>query len=84
MKKELAHLAKMPDKDIDYSDIPEVKDFTGWEPNPFFKPIKGQVSAKLYKDVILWLKMHGSLSDFLNKLCREKMFEERQQIAHAL
>lgn len=84
MLEELKNLAEMPDEDIDYSDIPEVTNLVGWEPNPFFKPIKASISAKLDKDVIAWLKMHGSVSAFLNRLCREKMFEEHQMLAHSL
>lgn len=84
MVEELKALANMKDEDIDYSDIPEIADFTGWEPNPFFKPIKAAVSAKLDKDVIAWLKMHGSVSKFLNQICREKMQEERKELAQAI
>jgi uncharacterized protein (DUF4415 family) len=84
MLEELKALESMRDEDIDYSDIPEITDFTGWEPNPFFKPIKAPISAKLDKDVIAWLKIHGSVSKFLNQICREKMFEEKQKLAHAL
>lgn len=73
---ELKKLADMPDEKIDYSDIPEITDFTNWQPNPFFKPIKSPISAKLDKDIIMWLKMHGSVSKFLNQICREKMMEE--------
>lgn len=84
MLEELKKLSAMPDEDIDYSDIPEVTDLVGWQPNPLFKPIKAPISAKLDKDVIAWLKMHGSLSGFLNKLCREKMFEEHQKLAQSI
>lgn len=84
MVEELKALANMKDEDIDYSDTPEITDFTGWEPNPFFKPVKAPVSAKLDKDVIAWLKMHGSISKFLNQICREKMQEERKELAQAI
>jgi hypothetical protein len=36
------------------------------------------------KDIIVWLKMHGSVSGFLNRLCRDKMYEEYQRLAHSL
>ena len=84
MLEELQILNGMVDDEIDYSDIPEVTTLKGWQPNPLFKPIKAPISAKLDKDVIAWLKMHGSLSGFLNKLCREKMFEEHQKLIKAL
>lgn len=37
---ELKALKKMSDKDIDYSDIPEVKSMAGWKQNPFFNQLK--------------------------------------------
>lgn len=84
MLKELKLLANIKDEDIDFSDIPEIMDFTDWKPNPFFKPIKAPISAKLDKDIIAWLKMHGPVSKFLNQICREKMQEEKQLIMRAL
>jgi hypothetical protein len=38
----------------------------------------------LDKDVIAWLKIHGPVSKFLNQICREKMQEERQELAQAM
>lgn len=84
MLEELNALENISDDDIDYLDIPEVTSLIGWEPNPFFKPIKAPISAKLDKDVIAWLKMHVSISGFLNKLCREKMHEEHEKLASAI
>jgi uncharacterized protein (DUF4415 family) len=84
MLEELRVLANIQDENIDYSDIPEITSLAGWEPNPFFKPVKAPISAKLDKDVIAWLKIHGSVSKFLNQICREKMQEERQELAQAM
>jgi len=50
---------------------------TAWEPNPFFKPVKAQLSAKIDRDILAWLKLHGEVSKFLNKLLRDRMLEER-------
>ncbi len=79
-KQQIQHLKNLPDKKIDFSDIPEASNFSDWQPNPFFKPVKGQLSAKIDKDLIAWLKMHGEVSKFLNTLLREKMFEERRHL----
>ena len=76
-KQQIEHLKNLPDEAIDFSDVPEAMQLTGWEPNPFFKPVKGQLSAKLDKDLIAWLKLHGEVSKFLNRIVREKMLEER-------
>lgn len=78
-KQQIEYIKNLKDDDIDYSDAPEVTDFTHWEPNPFFKPIKVQLSAKIDKDIFAWLKVHGKVSEFLNAMLRQKMFEERQQ-----
>ena len=78
---QIEYLKNLKDEDIDYSDAPAVTDFINWQPNPFFKPIKAQLSAKVDKDILAWLKMHGEVSKFLNQVLREKMFEERQSLA---
>ena len=46
-KEQIEHLKNLKDEDIDYSDAPAVTDFTNWQPNPFFKPVKAQISAKI-------------------------------------
>ena len=76
-QEQIEFLKNLKDEDIDFSDIPEITDLTGWEPNPFFKPIKVQLSAKVDKDIFAWLKMHGEASKFLNKILRDKMIDER-------
>ena len=81
--KQIKHLKTLPDDKIDFSDLPEVTDFKNWEPNPFYKPVKTQLSAKVDKDIMAWLKMHGEVSRFLNKILREKMLEDRQHGSHA-
>lgn len=80
-KEQIEHLKNLKDEEIDYSDASAVTDFTNWQPNPFFKPVKAQISAKIDKDILAWLKMHGEVSKFLNKVLREKMLEERHNLA---
>lgn len=76
-QEQLDYIKNQKDEDIDYTDAPAITDFTNWHPNPFFKPVKAQISAKIDKDILAWLKMHGEVSKFLNKVLREKMLEER-------
>lgn len=80
-KEQIEYIKNLKDEDIDFSDAPEVTDFTNWQPNPFFRPVKAQISAKIDKDILAWLKMHGEVSKFLNKVLREKMLEERHNLA---
>lgn len=78
-QEQIEFLKNLKDEDIDYSDIPETTNFISWQPNPFFKPIKSQLSAKVDKDILAWLKTHGEVSKYLNQVLREKMFDERNK-----
>ena len=57
-KAELERLRSMPDEDIDTSDIPEAdEDF--WSRavrNPFFRPVKQQLTLRLDADLVAWFK----------------------------
>ena len=55
-KDELAALAALPDKDIDASDIPEVRDWSGAKRGVFYRPVKRQLTLRLDADVIDWFK----------------------------
>ena len=41
----LKSLAERPDDEIDYSDIPEITDFSGFEVGKFYRPVKEAVSV---------------------------------------
>jgi uncharacterized protein (DUF4415 family) len=52
----------LKDEDIDYSDIPEITDFSQfrpWEQRRMFKPVKVAVTCKLDADIVAWLKQEG-------------------------
>ena len=55
----LAEIEAMKDEDIDFSDIPEVTDFTGWTRGKFYRPLKQQLTLRLDADVIHWFKSHA-------------------------
>lgn len=75
---QLEILGKIKDTDIDFSDLPDIDGQLNWRTNQFFKPVKTQITAKLDKDIVLWLKLHGDMTKFLNKICREKMISTRK------
>lgn len=57
----LSLLAKVPDSEIDYSDIPPLGD-AFWKSairNPFYKPTKQATTVRIDADVLLWLKSAG-------------------------
>jgi uncharacterized protein (DUF4415 family) len=77
--RELAKLATRPDSEIDLSDIPELTD-EFWQNavrNPFYRPIKKQITLRLDADVIAWLRRQGKgYQTKANSLLREIMVKE--------
>jgi uncharacterized protein (DUF4415 family) len=77
--KRLAGLAARPESEIDYSDIPPL-DEKFWRnaiPNPFYRPLKKQLTVRLDADVIAWLRKQGKgYQTRLNGLLREAMLRE--------
>ena len=57
-KAQLARLDHLPDEDIDTSDIPEWTE-AEWARavrNPFFRPVKQQLTLRLDADLVAWFK----------------------------
>lgn len=65
-KRKLARLAERPDSEIDFSDIPPLKE-SFWKNavrKPFYRPVKQQLTVRLDADVVAWLRCQGrGLSD---------------------
>jgi uncharacterized protein (DUF4415 family) len=60
-RRQLEALAKMPDSEIDTSDIPELPE-EAWKDavrGRFYRPVKQAVSLRLDADVLAWLKKDG-------------------------
>ena len=58
-KREIADLAAKTDATIDFSEMPEVVDWSGAEVGRFYRPAKRPVTIRLDDDVIAWLKSYG-------------------------
>ncbi len=57
-KRRLKKLSRGPDKEINTSDIPELTE-KFWQNavrNPFYRPLKQQLTLRLDADVIAWLR----------------------------
>ena len=52
-------VAKIPDDDIDFSDAPEVTDWSGAVRGKFYRPVKQQLTLRLDADLIHWFKAQG-------------------------
>jgi uncharacterized protein (DUF4415 family) len=74
IKAELAALAAMSDDDIDFSDIPERRDWRGAVRGKFYRPVKQVVTMRLDADVVAWFKARESrYQPAMNRALREYM-----------
>ncbi len=83
-RREVATLAALPDEKIDYSDIPPLTE-KFWENavrNPFYRPVKQQLTVRLDADVIAWLRRQGEgYQTRLNALLRRAMLKDLKKSA---
>jgi uncharacterized protein (DUF4415 family) len=83
-KRKLAELAERPDSEIDYSDIPPLPE-SFWRNavrNPFYRPVKQQLTVRLDADVVAWLRRQGrGYQTRLNQVLREAMLEDIKKSA---
>jgi uncharacterized protein (DUF4415 family) len=77
-KREPAKRAAKPDMEIDYSDIPPLSE-KFWKNavrNPFYRPVKEQVTLRIDADILAWLRQQGKgYQSRLNALLRSAMLE---------
>ena len=81
-KHRLGKLAKRADSAIDFSDIPELtrKFWKNAVRNPFYRPVKKQLTLRLDADVIFWLRQHGrGYQTRANALLRAAMLQDVDQ-----
>jgi uncharacterized protein (DUF4415 family) len=82
-RKELARLAKMPDSQIDLSDIPEIKRLPSDAViGKFYRPKKTSVTIRLDADVLAWLKATGEgyqtrVNTYLRQLMQRNVRQRR-------
>jgi uncharacterized protein (DUF4415 family) len=76
-KEDWERIDAVKDEDIDYSDIPEMKDLSGLRPRQvreLKKPEKVPVSCNLDADIVEWLKQDGDgYQTRLNSILRQAM-----------
>jgi len=83
-KRNLARFSARPESEIDFSDIPPLK-ASFWKNavrNPFYRPVKQQLTVRLDADVIAWLRQKGKgYQTRLNQALREAMLEDIERSA---
>lgn len=79
MKRRLQKLASRPDSEIDLIEMPEITEefFKGAIRNPYYRPMKSQVTVRLDSDILAWLKKKGAgYQTRMNALLRAAMLDE--------
>ena len=82
--RQLKKIAQRPDSEIDFSDIPELteKFWRNAVRNPFYRPVKKQLTLRLDADVIAWLRRQGKgYQTRANALLRAAMLEDVKEKA---
>jgi uncharacterized protein (DUF4415 family) len=83
-KRKLAQLAAQPDSEVDFSEIPPLKK-SFWKNavrNPFYRPVKQQLTVRLDTDVVAWLRRQGKgYQTRLNRVLREAMLDDIKKSA---
>jgi len=75
-KKQLKRLAARPDREIDLSDIPEIREIPSAAViGKFYRPKKASVTIRIDADVLTWLRSSGAgyqtrVNDYLRGLMR--------------
>jgi uncharacterized protein (DUF4415 family) len=78
-RRKIAALAARPENEIDCSDIPRLQEkfWKNAARNPFYRPVKRQVTVRLDADIIAWLQAEGKgYQTRLNHLLRSTMLQE--------
>ena len=78
-KEAKARLAKLNEAEIDYSDIPPLKNefWANAVSNPLYKPTKQIATVRIDSDVLLWLKSQGKgYQTRMNAILRQAMLTE--------
>ncbi len=76
---EIRALGRMPDGQIDLSDIPLVADSSKALVGKFYRPIKKSLTIRIDADVLAWLKAQGKgYQTRINGLLREAMDDPRR------
>lgn len=78
-KAEVESLAALPDEEIDTSEIAPLTE-AFWQNavrNPFYRPVKQQLTVRLDADVLAWLRSAGrGYQTKLNEILRRAMLRE--------
>lgn len=74
LEEQLAYLQSVKDEEIDFSDIPEILDWSKAVRGKFYRPAKEHISIRLDSDVLAWFKSREEkYQSAINNVLREYM-----------
>jgi uncharacterized protein (DUF4415 family) len=78
IEEQMANMKQKEDEEIDFSDIPEILDWTGFVRGKFYRPVKKQVSLRIDADVLEWFKQrHPKYQSAINSALRQYIQDQR-------
>lgn len=80
LEEQMANLKQKSDDEIDFSDIPEILDWSNVVRGKFYRPLKEQVSIRLDADVLAWFRnKEEKYQTAINSVLREYMLSHLQK-----
>ena len=78
IEEQIANMRQLNDKEIDFSDIPEILDWSGAVRGKLFRPVKRHVTLRLDEDILEWFKRrHPKYQTAINFALREYIHSHR-------
>lgn len=80
LEEQIANLKQKTDDEIDFSDIPEILDWSKAVKGKFYQSPKEEIKLQLDRDVIAWFKKHYEESQtVMNRVLRDYMVSHPQK-----
>lgn len=80
LEAQMANLKQKSDDEINFSDIPEILDWSNAVRGKFYRPLKEQVSIRLDADVLAWFRnKEEKYQTAINSVLREYMLSHLQK-----
>lgn len=77
LEEQLAYLENVTDKDIDFSDIPEITTLAGAVRGKFYRPLKQHITMRIDADILAWFKSrHPKYQTAINDVLRNYMLSQ--------
>lgn len=80
IEEQMATMRQKSDNEIDFSDIPEVLDWSDAVRGKFYRPVKEHVTMRLDADILAWFKRnHPKYQTAINSALREYIHSQNSK-----